>query len=287
MRISKGSGASRRQDAIAIVHQMVTALAAALERGIIHRDVKLRNMFLADDSTVKLGDFGLALVEDATTLTTHPMLMGTPAYMSPEQAKGEPATWKSDQYALGICLYELLAGERPFKADTRRRAPLHLHLRASKVPDITVARREVTPATRLVLQRMVAKKPAARFESYDALAAALAGSAIGMTSEYWKDEKTARHHLVAHARSRRRNQDRARNARTRQTSGLRSAHLAPLHRSAPHRSRPAPLAAATRGARHHEPGPRGLLEAVRSRAASSTTIRATSSPSPPAPCDTS
>ena len=180
-------GRLEEKDAIAIVHQMVTALAAALERGIIHRDVKLRNMFLADDSTVKLGDFGLALVEDATTLTTHPMLMGTPAYMSPEQVKGEPATWKSDQYALGICLYELLAGELPFKADTVD-ALLYLHLRKN-VPDITMARRDVTTATRLVLQRMAAKKPAARFESYDALAAALAGLAIGMNAEYWKGER--------------------------------------------------------------------------------------------------
>ena len=170
-------GRLEETDAIAIVHQMVTALAAALERGIIHRDVKLRNMFLADDLTVKLGDFGLALVEGATTLTTHPMLMGTPAYMSPEHAKGQPATWKSDQYALGICLYELLAGERPFEAETVDEL-LYLHLHKT-VPDITKARPEVTTATRLVLQRMVTKRPAARFESYEALAAALAVLAIG------------------------------------------------------------------------------------------------------------
>ena len=168
-------GRLEEREAIGIVQQVVAALAAALERGIIHRDVKLRNVFLAEGSNVKLGDFGMARVEDATTLTTHPVLMGTPAYMSPEQAKGKPATWRSDQYALGICLYELLTGEKPFKAETLD-ALLFMHLRRP-VPDIAPARPEVTPATRALLQRMLMKKPAARFQSYDDLAAALAESA--------------------------------------------------------------------------------------------------------------
>jgi serine/threonine-protein kinase len=159
------------RDARATVLQVVSALSAALERGVIHRDVKLRNLFLSEDSTVKLGDFGLALIEGATTLTTHPVLMGTPAYMSPEQALGKPATWRSDQYSLGICFYELLAGQRPFWAETFD-VLLFQHVNRP-LPDISVAQPAVTAATRDLLRRMTAKKPVDRFESYAALAAAL------------------------------------------------------------------------------------------------------------------
>jgi serine/threonine-protein kinase len=91
--------------------------------------------------------------------------------MSPEQALGKPATWKSDQYALGICLYELLAGERPFRAET---AEVLLFLQIHQpLPDIGQIRPDVTPAVRALLDRMTAKDAASRFESYDALARSL------------------------------------------------------------------------------------------------------------------
>jgi serine/threonine-protein kinase len=170
VRLAAGGPLAERY-ALDVSAQVVAALRAAHEAGILHRDVKLRNLFLVDETTVKLGDFGLALVEDATTLTTHPMLMGTPAYMSPEQALGKPATWRSDQYSLGICLYELLAGERPFSAETAE-VLLFLHVH-QPLPDITDVRPEVTPATRRLIERMTAKDPRARFESYAALDSAL------------------------------------------------------------------------------------------------------------------
>lgn len=104
-----------REEAIDILTQVGEALDHAHQRGIIHRDVKPENVFLAGGNRLKLGDFGLArFVEPGHTVTQEGVILGTPAYVSPEQVLGLELTPASDQYSFGILAYELLSGRRPF-----------------------------------------------------------------------------------------------------------------------------------------------------------------------------
>ena len=106
--------------AVALGAQICDALAYAHRRGLIHRDLKPSNILVATDGRAKLGDFGIAVLPDSSTLTQTGHAPGTPAYMSPEQIQGESLTPASDLFALGLVLYELCTGVRPFAADGER-----------------------------------------------------------------------------------------------------------------------------------------------------------------------
>ena len=104
--------------------QVCRGLSAAHALGIVHRDLKPSNLFLCADGTVKLVDFGIALLADtvATRLTVSGTVMGTPAYLAPEQARGElQVDQRTDLWSLGVVLYEALAGRLPFERDTQPR----------------------------------------------------------------------------------------------------------------------------------------------------------------------
>jgi predicted ATPase len=103
--------------ALSIAEDLCRALAYAHEHGIVHRDVKPGNIWLTGDGTAKLGDFGLAAAADHSRLTVAGTFVGTAAYMAPEQALGQPADARSDLYALGCVVYELLTGRPPFLGD--------------------------------------------------------------------------------------------------------------------------------------------------------------------------
>ncbi len=103
--------------AIRITDQICQALAHAHARGVVHRDVKPGNVWLAADGSAQLGDFGLAVAVDRSRLTTQGMMVGTAVYMAPEQAVGGRADARSDLYALGAMLYEMLTGRPPFLGD--------------------------------------------------------------------------------------------------------------------------------------------------------------------------
>ena len=132
-------GAIAPDDALSIARQIVEALEAAHERGIIHRDLKPANIKARDDGTVKVLDFGLAkalapeswspttvhvshspTITSPAAMTSVGMLLGTAAYMSPEQAKGRPADKRSDVWSFGCVLYEMLTGRRPFDTTWRK-----------------------------------------------------------------------------------------------------------------------------------------------------------------------
>jgi len=110
-------GPLRLSDAVSIAAQVARGLARAHAKGVVHRDVKPGNIIVSEDGTVKIVDFGLAKPDGRTVLTRAGVALGTPAYMSPEQARGDSVDQRTDIWSLGVVLYEMLARERPFKSE--------------------------------------------------------------------------------------------------------------------------------------------------------------------------
>ena len=119
--IVRRTGALPPRQAARIAAEAARALQAAHQRGIVHRDVKPSNILIDRDGRVKVADFGIARAVAEAQMTLPGTTLGSVHYFSPEQARGEPATPSSDIYSLGIVLFELLTGHRPWEADTRRR----------------------------------------------------------------------------------------------------------------------------------------------------------------------
>ncbi|MBA3287511.1 MAG: serine/threonine protein kinase, partial [Acidimicrobiia bacterium] len=163
-------------EAVRIVDEVLEALAAAHAVGIVHRDVKPGNVLLTLDGDVKLADFGIAkrLDEVAGDLTGTGQFVGTPKYLAPEQMTGLPVTSAVDVYATGVLLFELLAGDPPFDAPTP--VATAIAHRDAPVPDVRDRRPDVPDHVADVVARAMAKDPAARFPSADAMRAALAGA---------------------------------------------------------------------------------------------------------------
>lgn len=111
-------GALEINEALAIMDQLISAVAEAHKNNIIHRDIKPQNVLIKDDGTVKITDFGIATVSDSLQLTQTDTVLGSVHYLAPELARGESATFQSDIYSLGICFYELLTGEVPYRGET-------------------------------------------------------------------------------------------------------------------------------------------------------------------------
>ena len=158
---------------VVIVEQILGALAEAHAAGLVHRDVKPSNILLAADGAAKLADFGLAkAVSDATQgMTGAGQLIGTAKYLSPEQVSGHAATARSDLYALGVVLYEMLAGEPPFVADTPIAIAL-AHQRAA-VPPLATRRPGLAPSLVEVVERALQKDPDRRFVDAESMRRAL------------------------------------------------------------------------------------------------------------------
>jgi protein kinase-like protein len=153
-------------DAGRVTRQVADALAYAHAEGVVHRDVKPDNILLDKRGQVLVTDFGIAKAAQAATaaqLTVEGMIIGTPQYMSPEQAAGDPVDGRSDIYSLGIVLYQMLSGSAPFDGDSSAKI-IALQLTAVP-PDIRTIRPDVTPELARVLGRMLEKDPAQRFQS--------------------------------------------------------------------------------------------------------------------------
>jgi serine/threonine protein kinase len=118
------TGALRPQAAAQVALQVAQALQTAHVRGVVHRDIKPRNILLADSDHVKVADFGIARAADATTISQTGDILGSAKYMSPEQAEGDKVKPVSDLYSLGVVLYEMLTGRVPFKVETTADVPI-------------------------------------------------------------------------------------------------------------------------------------------------------------------
>ena len=105
------------EEVINIANQIAEGLDVAHQKGIVHRDIKSSNIMITEDGKVKIMDFGLAKIRGGTDLTITGITIGTAAYMSPEQAKGEGVDHRTDIWSFGVVLYEMLTGELPFKGD--------------------------------------------------------------------------------------------------------------------------------------------------------------------------
>jgi len=169
------AGAVERERALAWIAQAASALDYAHGQGVIHRDVKPANLLLDGQSVLHVGDFGIARLAFEQTITSGGQLFGTAAYLSPEQARGEPATAASDRYALAVVAFELLVGERPFPAE-HFAAQARQHV--EEPPPRPSSRNSRLPAAiDEVLQRGMAKSPEDRWPSCHDLAQALADAA--------------------------------------------------------------------------------------------------------------
>src|SRR3954447_25579853 len=141
--------------AISISIDVTRALEHAHTRGIIHRDLKPANVWLGDDGTARLGDFGLATTDRRSRAAVEGMLVGTVNYLPPEQALGRSSDERSDLYSLGAMFYELLTGEPPFPGENAV-AIIGQHLNAQPVAP-SLHRAEVSPALDRLIMRLLAK----------------------------------------------------------------------------------------------------------------------------------
>ncbi len=145
-----------------VLEQVGSALTFAHRNGVVHRDVKADNIFMDEDGNAYLSDFGIAKEVGADAGDGAGTLVGTPAYMAPEQIRGEGAGPHSDMYAFGIMLYEMLSGSRPFAEETLATL-VYKHLN-EPLPMIDPDALSVPPAFNSIIQRATAKDPAERYE---------------------------------------------------------------------------------------------------------------------------
>lgn len=151
------------EEAVDIMIQLTDAVAEAHRRGIIHRDLKPQNVIVKSDGTVKILDFGIALAKGAMQLTQANNVMGSVHYLAPELAKGESATPQSDIYALGICFFEMLTGDVPFKADSAVQVAL-MHMR-NEMPSVRSINPTVPQSVENIIIKATAKNPRQRYRS--------------------------------------------------------------------------------------------------------------------------
>lgn len=153
------------RDVINIGLQVAEALHYAHGRGIIHRDIKPSNIILDDDGRIKITDFGIARIEDPemTRQTQAGEILGTPVYMSPEQVMGKTVDGRSDLYSLGIILYELTTGRRPFSGDNI--AVIFRAITQDIPPEPQTADGDLHPAFAALIMKSMAKEPEKRFQN--------------------------------------------------------------------------------------------------------------------------
>ncbi len=164
------------RESLAIIAQAADGLAYAHSMGVIHRDIKPANLMIAENGVLKIMDFGIARVRGSQRLTRTGSIVGTLAYMAPEQLRGEEGDEASDLYSLAIVLYEMLSGAPPFSATSEYDL---MQAQINERPQRLIPRvAGLSPAVESALMRALAKKPGQRFPSARAFSDALGASAL-------------------------------------------------------------------------------------------------------------
>src|ERR1700694_3934720 len=153
-----------------LMEQVCSALDFAHQRNVVHRDIKPANLMLTVDDTVKITDFGTAkILQFGTAQTSH--VMGTPSYMSQEQVKGKPVDGRSDIFSLGVILYELMTGEKPFPGENITTV-IYKIINEEPIPPRSLDS-SIHPGLSAVITHALAKDPTARLQNCQELLAAL------------------------------------------------------------------------------------------------------------------
>src|SRR4051812_21650822 len=166
------TGPMSLERAASLTGQILDALGHAHRAGIVHRDLKPANLMLIDAGIVKVMDFGIARVSGTERMTNDGFMVGTPAYMAPEQVRGEDVDGRTDLYAVGVVFYRLLTGKLPFKAESAV-AMIQSQLNAQPTPARQV-RAELPDWLDTILVRALQKKPGDRYQNADEFRRALA-----------------------------------------------------------------------------------------------------------------
>jgi len=158
-------------DAVQVAIGVASALEAAHRRGIVHRDVKPGNILITNEGDVKVTDFGIARAVSEASMTVTGTTLGSVHYFSPEQARGDEVTGRSDVYALGIVLYEMLTGRRPFEGESA--AGVALKRLTEDPPRPMIAGQPLPPGLEAILRRALERDPARRFPDAGSFAEAM------------------------------------------------------------------------------------------------------------------
>ena len=155
------------QDAISISLQIADGLQAAHKKGVVHRDVKASNILYSTEKKAKILDFGLAKTSMSTKLTQMGTTIGTVAYMSPEQVQGKEVDQRTDLWSLGVLLYEMIAGQLPFKAEYDQ--AIFYSIQNENPDPLTAIRTGVPMSLEWIVSKLMAKDPAERYQSANEL----------------------------------------------------------------------------------------------------------------------
>ena len=178
-RVVESGGQMRLEGASQFGLQIAEGLAAAHALGIVHRDIKPQNVLIGADGSAKVTDFGIARAESLNTMTATGVVMGTPHYMSPEQARGARADARSDVYSLGCLMYHMLAGEVPFTGETPMAV---IRQQIEEQPRrLRERRKDVPRGLEAVIDRAMAKDPDRRYQSAAEIAQAIRAAAPGVS----------------------------------------------------------------------------------------------------------
>jgi len=180
-RFTKPEGLLPVEDVIQIGFKSCSALDYAFRQGIVHRDIKPANILVVEGTNIKVADFGAALLK--TVESTQDLVVGTPSYMSPEQITGAALTHHSDMYTMGVVLYELLTGQRPFAASSM--AALFQKITQENALAPSAARASVSSKLDPIILRVLSKRPEDRYPTWAELALDIAQA--GRLSVYQRD----------------------------------------------------------------------------------------------------